>query len=54
MKSAQGRVRTALLTGGRAFVLSFASIVGSTVLFVLSVLSVVFVVLGLGLVTTPG
>ncbi|WP_329211199.1 sensor histidine kinase [Streptomyces sp. NBC_01708] len=53
MKSAQGRVRTALLTGGRAFVLSFASIVGSTVLFVLSVLSVVFVVLGLGLVTTP-
>uniref|UniRef100_A0AAU1LPR9 histidine kinase n=1 Tax=Streptomyces sp. NBC_00148 TaxID=2903626 RepID=A0AAU1LPR9_9ACTN len=53
MKSAQGRVRTALLTGGRAFVLSFASIVGSTVLFVLSVLSIVFVVLGLGLVTTP-
>nr|WSS61453.1 sensor domain-containing protein [Streptomyces sp. NBC_01177] len=53
MKSAQGRVRTALLTGGRAFVLSFASIVGSTVLFVLSVLSVVFVVLGLGLATTP-
>ncbi|MFJ8919670.1 sensor histidine kinase [Streptomyces sp. NPDC102415] len=53
MNSAQGRVRTALLTGGRAFVLSFASIVGSTVLFVLSVLSIVFVVLGLGLVTTP-
>ncbi|MFE4216114.1 sensor histidine kinase [Streptomyces sp. NPDC056844] len=53
MKSAQGRVRTALLTGGRAFVLSFASIAGSTVLFVLSVLSIVFVVLGLGLVTTP-
>ncbi|MFD5042037.1 sensor histidine kinase [Streptomyces sp. NPDC058377] len=53
MKSAQGRVRTALLTGGRAFVLSFASIVGSTVLFVLSVLSIVFVVLGLGLITTP-
>ncbi|MEU2682206.1 sensor domain-containing protein [Streptomyces sp. NPDC007107] len=53
MKSAQGRVRTALLTAGRAFVLSFASIVGSTVLFVLSVLSVVFVVLGIGLVTTP-
>ncbi|WP_406149720.1 sensor histidine kinase [Streptomyces sp. NBC_01012] len=53
MNSAQGRVRTALLTGGRAFVLSFVSIVGSVTLFVLSVLSLVFVLLGFGLVTTP-
>uniref|UniRef100_A0AAU3H2K2 histidine kinase n=1 Tax=Streptomyces sp. NBC_01401 TaxID=2903854 RepID=A0AAU3H2K2_9ACTN len=53
MNSAQGRVRTALLTAGRAFVLSFASIVGSVTLFVLSVVSIVFVLLGIGLVTTP-
>ncbi|MFJ4836931.1 sensor histidine kinase [Streptomyces sp. NPDC088746] len=53
MKSAQSRVRTAMLTGGRAFVLSFASIAGSVTLFVLSVLSITFVVLGVGLVTTP-
>ncbi|MFJ8857223.1 sensor domain-containing protein [Streptomyces sp. NPDC102451] len=53
MRTAQGRVRTALLTGGRAFVLSFASIAGSTTLFVLSVLSIAFVLLGIGLVTTP-
>ncbi|MFG2593307.1 sensor histidine kinase [Streptomyces sp. NPDC048438] len=53
MKSAQSRVRTAMLTGGRAFVLSFASIAGSVTLFVLSVLSITFVVLGIGLVTTP-
>ncbi|WP_405661710.1 sensor histidine kinase [Streptomyces sp. NBC_01166] len=53
MKSAQSRVRTAMLTGGRAFVLSFASIAGSVTLFVLSVLSITFVALGIGLVTTP-
>ncbi|MFJ6853432.1 sensor histidine kinase [Streptomyces sp. NPDC091271] len=53
MKSAQSRVRTAMLTGGRAFVLSFASIAGSVTLFVLSVLSITFVLLGVGLVTTP-
>ncbi|MFJ8750620.1 sensor histidine kinase [Streptomyces sp. NPDC102441] len=53
MKSAQSRVRTAMLAGGRAFVLSFASIAGSATLFVLSVLSISFVLLGVGLVTTP-
>ncbi|MEU8709041.1 sensor domain-containing protein [Streptomyces sp. NPDC048565] len=53
MNSAQGRARTALLAGGRAFVLSFASIVGSVTLFVLSVVSIVFVPLGVGLITTP-
>jgi signal transduction histidine kinase len=53
MKSAQSRVRTAMLTGGRAFALSFSSIAGSVTLFVLSVLSIAFVLLGLGLVTTP-
>ena len=53
MTSATSRVRTALLTGGRAFVLSFACIVGSAVLFVLSILSIVLVLVGVGLVTTP-
>ncbi|MFH8754071.1 sensor histidine kinase [Streptomyces atroolivaceus] len=50
---AQSRVRTAMLTGGRAFVLSFACIAGSVTLFVLSVLSITFILLGIGLVTTP-
>ncbi|MFI2782364.1 sensor histidine kinase [Streptomyces sp. ALB3] len=50
---AQSRVRAAMLAGGRAFVLSFASLAGSVTLFVLSVLSIVLVVLGVGLVTTP-
>ncbi|MFB8028508.1 sensor domain-containing protein [Streptomyces sp. NPDC056465] len=53
MRSAQSRVRAAFLTGGRAFALSFASITGSVTLFVLSVLSVSFILLGVGLVTTP-
>ncbi|MEU1217289.1 sensor histidine kinase [Streptomyces sp. NPDC005791] len=53
MTSATSRVRTALLTGGRAFVLSFACIVGSAILFVLSILSIVLVLVGVGLVTTP-
>ncbi|MFC9943513.1 sensor histidine kinase [Streptomyces pratensis] len=53
MQWAQSRVRAALLTGGRAFVLSFVSIAGSATLFVLSVLSITSVLLGVGLVTTP-
>ncbi|MGW0789694.1 sensor histidine kinase [Streptomyces sp. NPDC002911] len=53
MNAAMSRVRTALLTGGRAFVLSFACIAGSVTLFVLSVLSITFILLGVGLVTTP-
>ncbi|MFF0071712.1 sensor histidine kinase [Streptomyces sp. NPDC005494] len=53
MRPARNRVRAAVRTGGRAFALSFASIVGSTVLFVLSLLSLVFILLGVGLVTTP-
>ncbi|MFI8004540.1 sensor histidine kinase [Streptomyces sp. NPDC086010] len=52
-RAARSRTGTALLTAGRAFVLSFASIVGSTALFVLSVLSLAFVPLGVGLGTTP-
>lgn len=52
-RSLKSRVGTALLTGGRALGLSFASIPGSALLFVLSVLSLVFILLGVGLVTTP-
>ncbi|MFC8227254.1 sensor histidine kinase [Streptomyces sp. NPDC057287] len=53
MGSAKSRVRAAYLAGGRAFVLSFASIAGSATLFVLSLLSITFILLGVGLFTTP-
>ncbi|MFJ8763646.1 sensor histidine kinase [Streptomyces clavifer] len=53
MTGKESRVRSALLAAGRAFVLSFASIVGSVTLFVLAVTSIAFVLLGVGLVTTP-
>ncbi|WP_405391267.1 histidine kinase [Streptomyces sp. NBC_01102] len=53
MTATKSRVREGLLAAGRSFVLSFASIVGSVTLFVLAVFSVTFVLLGVGLVTTP-
>ncbi|MFF5896310.1 sensor domain-containing protein [Streptomyces argenteolus] len=53
MRPTRNRVRAALVAGGRAFALSFASLAGSAVLFVLSILSIAFVLLGVGLVTTP-
>ncbi|MFE3517255.1 sensor histidine kinase [Streptomyces sp. NPDC059166] len=53
MGSARGRIRSKFRAGGRAFVLSFESIAGSATLFVLWVLSVSFVPLGVGLVSTP-
>ncbi|MFF9686163.1 sensor domain-containing protein [Streptomyces sp. NPDC014623] len=53
MNAARSRIRSALLAGGRAFTLSFVSLAGSAVLFVLSLLSIVLVLLGVGLVTTP-
>ncbi|TXS08604.1 MULTISPECIES: sensor histidine kinase [Streptomyces] len=53
MRSAKSRARTALRSGGRAFVLSFEALAGSAVLFVLSLLSFTLIMLGLGLVTTP-
>ncbi|MFJ3687503.1 sensor histidine kinase [[Kitasatospora] papulosa] len=53
MRSAKSRVRTALRSGGRAFVLSFEALAGSAVLLVLSLLSFTLVLLGVGLVTTP-
>lgn len=48
-----GRIRAALLAAGRGLALSLASIAGSVTLFVLTVLSIAFIPLGLGLVTTP-
>ncbi|MGW4234284.1 sensor histidine kinase [Streptomyces sp. NPDC004980] len=53
MTATKSRIREGLLAAGRAFVLSFASIVGSVTLFVLAVLSIAFIPLGVGLVTTP-
>lgn len=53
MKATRGRIRTALLAAGRGLVLSVASMAGSLTLFVLAVLSVAFIALGLGLLTTP-
>ncbi|MEU1125070.1 sensor domain-containing protein [Streptomyces sp. NPDC005899] len=47
------RLEGSLRDAGRAFVLSFASIAGSTVLFILAMLSITTVVLGVGIVTTP-
>lgn len=47
------RMRGAVPAAGRGLALGFISLVGSVTLFVLSVLSLVFIVLGIGLVTTP-
>ncbi|MGP4051106.1 sensor histidine kinase [Streptomyces sp. 2A115] len=48
-----GRVRTVLLAGLRALVLAVVVPVGSITLFALSVVSVVLVLVGIGIVTTP-
>ncbi|MEU5717815.1 sensor domain-containing protein [Streptomyces sp. NPDC020403] len=52
-RAIRGRVRASLLDAWRAFGLSFVSLAGSVTLFVLSLLSITFVLLGVGLVTTP-
>ncbi|ELP61998.1 histidine kinase [Streptomyces turgidiscabies Car8] len=50
----QVRVRTVVVAGGRSLLLAVASLVGSTLLFVLSLVSLLLVpVLGIGLLTTP-
>lgn len=48
-----GRLRTAALTGARALVLAVVALAGSITLFVLSVVSIVLVPVGIGIVTTP-
>lgn len=53
MNAGQGRIGAALLAAGRGLVLSFAAIAGSVTLFVLALLSLAFIPLGIGLVTTP-
>ncbi|MDQ0953001.1 signal transduction histidine kinase [Streptomyces phaeochromogenes] len=52
-ETAGGRLRTAALTGARALVLAVVALAGSVTLFVLSVVSIVLVPLGIGIVTTP-
>ncbi|MEU7579199.1 sensor domain-containing protein [Streptomyces sp. NPDC041068] len=47
------RLRTAAVAGGRGLYLSIVSLAGSITLFVLSVLSIAFILLGVGLFTTP-
>ncbi|MEU1469860.1 sensor domain-containing protein [Streptomyces sp. NPDC005761] len=53
MQAIRGRTRAALLAAGRGLALSIASTAGSITLFVLTVLSIAFILLGIGLVTTP-
>ncbi|AXE77570.1 sensor histidine kinase [Streptomyces atratus] len=53
MNAIRARVQAALLAAGRGVVLSIASLAGSVTLFVWTVLSIVFIPLGIGLVTTP-
>ncbi|MEU8675997.1 sensor histidine kinase [Streptomyces sp. NPDC048560] len=53
MAAERRRIRGAAVAAGRGLVLSVLSLAGSVTLFVLAVLSVTFVVLGIGLVTTP-
>ncbi|MFE7046238.1 sensor histidine kinase [Streptomyces atratus] len=53
MNAIRARVRAALLAAGRGVVLSIASLAGSITLFVWTVLSLAFIPLGIGLVTTP-
>ncbi|MFF1396356.1 sensor histidine kinase [Streptomyces sp. NPDC058287] len=48
-----GRARRALVSGARGLVLAVAGFAGSLTLFVLSALSIVFIVLGVGVLTTP-
>ncbi|MFE0047318.1 sensor histidine kinase [Streptomyces albireticuli] len=47
------KVRNALLAGARGLWLAIFGLVASILLFVLTVLSICFIVLGIGLVTTP-
>ncbi|MFF8912698.1 sensor histidine kinase [Streptomyces sp. NPDC015032] len=53
MNAIRTRTRGALRAAGRGFILSLASLVGSLTLFVWTVLSLVFIPLGVGVLTTP-
>ncbi|MEU3735937.1 sensor domain-containing protein [Streptomyces sp. NPDC032198] len=47
------RVRESVIAGARGLYLAIVTLAGSITLFVLSVLSIVFIVLGIGVFTTP-
>ncbi|MFI2029256.1 sensor histidine kinase [Streptomyces buecherae] len=47
------RVRNALRVSAQGFALGFVTLAGSITLFVATVLSIVFILLGIGLITTP-
>ncbi|MFE6662337.1 sensor domain-containing protein [Streptomyces sp. NPDC057697] len=53
MNTEKGRIRGAVRAAGRGIVVSVASLAGSITLFVCAVLSIAFIPLGVGLVTTP-
>ncbi|MCX4968927.1 sensor histidine kinase [Streptomyces sp. NBC_00654] len=53
MKAMSRRIRPPMLAAGRGLFLAVAGPVGSITLFVLAVLSIAFIVLGIGLLTTP-
>lgn len=53
MKVFSGRLRPAALAAGRGLFLSVAGLAASITLFVLAVLSIVFILLGIGVFTTP-
>ncbi|MEE4489480.1 sensor histidine kinase [Streptomyces sp. BE230] len=53
MNRPTGRIRAALLAAGRGLVLSVTALAGSVTLFVLTLVSIVLIPLGIGLVTTP-
>ncbi|WP_228992955.1 sensor histidine kinase [Streptomyces sp. DH8] len=53
MKVFSGRLRKASLAAGRGLFLSVAGVAGSVTVFVLAVLSISFILLGVGVFTTP-
>ncbi|MFD8406921.1 sensor histidine kinase [Streptomyces anulatus] len=53
MKVFSGRLRPAALAAGRGLFLSVAGLAASITLFVLAVLSIAFILLGIGVFTTP-
>ncbi|MFI6653327.1 sensor histidine kinase [Streptomyces sp. NPDC050529] len=53
MNRPTGQIRAALLAAGRGLVLSLTALAGSVTLFALTLVSIVLIPLGIGLVTTP-
>ncbi|PCG82275.1 sensor histidine kinase [Streptomyces sp. WZ.A104] len=53
MKTVTGRLRPTVVAAGRGLFLSVAGLAGSVTLFALAVLSISFILLGIGVFTTP-